>query len=164
MSFLGSKIKKLENGREVLEMPDSVNFAILTKDKFLLLARQFRASNRKETLNLFGGYIEKKENWETSLCRELEEESNIKKEFIDKIETIFENKYVSMGYTTEKNTTCIVFLNKSLSELNLKCNDEDEKIEIKSYFLSKFTLKELSKEAEGLKMFLVLKHLGRYTY
>ena len=69
-----------------------------------------------------------------------------------------------MGYTTEKNTTCIVFLNKSLSELNLKCNDEDEKIEIKSYFLSKFTLKELSKEAEGLKMFLVLKHLGRYTY
>ena len=60
MSFLGSKIRELENGREVLEMPDSVNFAILTKDKFLLLARQFRASNRKETLNLFGGYIEKK--------------------------------------------------------------------------------------------------------
>ena len=59
MSFLRSKIRELENGREVLEMPDSVNFAIVTKDKFLLLARQFRVSNRKETLNLFGGYIVK---------------------------------------------------------------------------------------------------------
>ena len=70
MSFLGSKIKKLENGREVLEMPDSVNFAIVTNNNYLLLASQFRVSNQKESINLFGGYIEKTETWKEALYRE----------------------------------------------------------------------------------------------
>lgn len=47
MGFLDSKIKILPNGREVLQMPDSVNFVIITKDKHLLLASQFRASNQQ---------------------------------------------------------------------------------------------------------------------
>lgn len=164
MSFLSSKIKKLENGREVLTMPDSINFAIVTKDNFLLLAKQFRASNQKESLNLFGGYIEKDESWEDALYREMKEESNISIEDVLDIYIIFENKYVSMGYTSERNTTSIVYLNKKLSELNLKCNDKNEVIEIKSYFLSRYTLKELAKEAEGLKLYLALKELGKYIY
>lgn len=163
MGFLDSKIKVLPNGREVLQMPNSVNFAIVTDDNYLLLAKQFRASNEKETLNLFGGYIENDETWTNTLYREMKEESNIEMEDVDGIETVFENKYVSMGYTSEKNTTCIVYLNKKLSDLKLQCNDEDENITITHYYLSKYTLRELSKETEGLKMFLVLKQLSRYV-
>lgn len=113
---------------------------------------------------MFGGYVEDDENFTETLYREMLEEANISKDDIACVNYLFLEKYVSMGYTTERNTTCVVYLNKWLRELDVRCNDEDEKIEIKSYFLSKFTLKELSKEAEGLKMFLVLKHLGRYTY
>lgn len=163
MGFLDSRIKVLPNGREVLQMPNSVNFAIVTDDNYLLLAKQFRASNEKETLNLFGGYIENDETWTNTLYREMKEESNIEMEDVDGIETVFENKYVSMGYTSEKNTTCIVYLNKKLSDLKLQCNDEDENITITHYYLSKYTLSELSKETEGLKMFLVLKQLSRYV-
>ena len=163
MGFLESKIKILPNGREVLQMPNSVNFAIVTDDDYLLLAKQFRASNQKESLNLFGGYIEESETWKDTLYREMKEESNIEVEDVCDIEIVFENKYVSMGYTSERNTTCIVYLDKKLSDLKLQCNDEDENITIAHYYLSKYTLKELSKETEGLKMFLVLKQLSRYV-
>lgn len=163
MGFLDSKIKTLPNGREVLQMPNSVNFAIVTDDDYLLLAKQFRASNQKESLNLFGGYIEESETWKDTLYREMKEESNIEVEDVCGIEIVFENKYVSMGYTSERNTTCIVYLDKKLSDLELQCNDEDENITIAHYYLSKYTLKELSKETEGLKMFLVLKQLSRYV-
>lgn len=164
MGFLDSRIKVLPNGREVLQMPNSVNFAIVTYDNYLLLAKQFRASNEKETSNLFGGYIENDETWTNTLYREMKEEANIEVEDVCDIETVFENKYVSMGYTSERNTTCIVYLNKKLSDLKLQCNDEDKNITITHYYLSKYTLSELSKETEGLKMFLVLKQLSRYVY
>lgn len=163
MSFLGSKIKKLENGREVLEMQDSVNFAMVTDDNYLLLASQFRASNQKESINLFGGYIEKTETWKEALYREMLEESNISKEDVYDIDVLFENKYVSMGYTSEKNTTCIVYLNKSLQDLKLKCNDKDENIIIIKTWIDTNSIEKLLNKTEGLKLYLVLKELFRIS-
>lgn len=163
MGFLSSKIKKIENEIELLEMKNSVNFAIVTSDNFLLLASQFRASIRSEIINLFGGYIEEGEDWKKALYRELKEETNISKDDIHGFDILFENKLVSPGYTTERNTTCILFLNKKLDELNLKCNDEKENINIKKFYLSKYTIKELAKETETLKLYLVLKELNKYT-
>jgi ADP-ribose pyrophosphatase YjhB (NUDIX family) len=163
MSFLGSKIKKLENGREVLEMQDSVNFAMVTDDNYLLLASQFRASNQKESINLFGGYIEKTETWKEALYREMLEESNISKEDVYDIDVLFENKYVSMGYTSEKNTTCIVYLNKSLQDLKLKCNDKDENITIIKTWIDTNSIEKLLNKTEGLKLYLVLKELFRIS-
>ena len=163
MSFLGSKIKKLENGREVLEMQDSVNFAIVTNDDYLLLASQFRASNQKESINLFGGYIEKTETSKEALYREMLEESNILKEDISYIDILFENKYVSMGYTSEKNTTCIVYLNKSLQDLKLKCNDKDENITIIKIWIDTISMEKLLNKTEGLKLYLVLQELLRIS-
>lgn len=163
MSFLGSKIRELENGREVLEMPDSVNFAIVTNNNYLLLASQFRASNQKESINLFGGYIEKTETWKEALYREMLEESNILKEDISYIDILFENKYVSMGYTSEKNTTCIVYLNKSLQDLKLKCNDKDENITIIKIWIDTISMEKLLNKTEGLKLYLVLKELLRIS-
>ena len=163
MSFLGSKIKKLENGREVLEMQDSVNFAMVTDDNYLLLASQFRASNQKESINLFGGYIEKTETWKEALYREMLEESNISKEDVYDIDVLFENKYVSMGYTSEKNTTCIVYLNKSLQDLKLKCNDKDENITIIKAWIDTNSIEKLLNKTEGLKLYLVLKELFRIS-
>lgn len=163
MSFLGSKIKKLKNGREVLVMADSVNFAIVTDDNYLLLASQFRASNQKESINLFGGYIEKTETWKEALYREMLEESNISKEDVYDIDVLFENKYVSMGYTSEKNTTCIVYLNKSLQDLKLKCNDKDENITIIKTWIDTNSIEKLLNKTEGLKLYLVLKELFRIS-
>lgn len=163
MSFLGSKIKKLENGREVLEMQYSVNFAMVTDDNYLLLASQFRASNQKESINLFGGYIEKTETWKEALYREMLEESNISKEDVYDIDVLFENKYVSMGYTSEKNTTCIVYLNKSLQDLKLKCNDKDENITIIKTWIDTNSIEKLLNKTEGLKLYLVLKELFRIS-
>ena len=163
MSFLGSKIKKLENGREVLEMQDSVNFAMVTDDNYLLLASQFRASNQKESINLFGGYIEKTETWKEALYREMLEESNISKEDVYDVDVLFENKYVSMGYTSEKNTTCIVYLNKSLQDLKLKCNDKDENITIIKTWIDTNSIEKLLNKTEGLKLYLVLKELFRIS-
>lgn len=159
MGFLDSKIKILPNGREVLQMPDSVNFAIITKDKHLLLASQFRASNQQESLNLFGGYLEEGENHIDTLCREMLEESNISKDDVEHIRYIFLNKYVSMGYTTERNTTCIVYLNKWLRELNTRCNDEDENIKILHTFIDEKNITKIYKKCEGLKLHLVLTYL-----
>lgn len=163
MSFLGSKIRELENGREVLEMPDSVNFAIVTNNNYLLLASQFRTSNQKESINLFGGYIEKTETWKEALYRETLEESNILKEDISYIDILFENKYVSMGYTSEKNTTCIVYLNKSLQDLKLKCNDKDENITIIKIWIDTISMEKLLNKTEGLKLYLVLQELLRIS-
>lgn len=159
MGFLDSKIKVLPNGREVLQMPDSVNFAIITKDKHLLLASQFRASNQQESLNLFGGYIEDGENFTDTLYREMLEEANISKDDVDRIHYIFLEKYVSMGYTTERNTTCIVYLNKWLRELDARCNDKDEDIKIFHTFIDKKNITKIYKKCEGLKLHLVLTYL-----
>lgn len=159
MGFLDSKIKVLPNGREVLQMPDSVNFAFVTKDGYLILASQFRASNQKESLNLFGGYIEEGEGQLSAIVREAKEEANIDKEDMRAHDFIIVDKYVSMGYTTEKNNTCIILLNKKLEHLNLKCNDEDENIKIVTIEITKDNIEEIACNTDGLKLYLVCQHI-----
>ena len=68
-----------------------------------------------------------------------------------------------MEYTSEKNTTCIVYLNKSLQDLKLKCNDKDENITIIKTWIDTNSIEKLLNKTEGLKLYLVLKELFRIS-
>lgn len=159
MGFLDSKIKNLDNGRQVLEMPNSVNFGVITKDNKVLLALQSRAGNdNNKTINLFGGYIEKGESAIASAIREAYEEANIREEDIDKIEIIYTGKYVSVGYTSEKNYLVTLYLNKTSDEMELKCNDKNEEIEIVQRRLSSFLLDEILRNTNCMKLWVWANH------
>ncbi|MGL5646931.1 MAG: NUDIX domain-containing protein [Clostridium sp.] len=135
MGFLDSKIKTLENGFQVLEMPDSVNFALVTKDKYAIFASQYRASVNSEHINLFGGYVDNGENTLMSLKREMLEETNIDYNIcLHKMEVVYVNKLVSSGTSTERNSLFLIELNETLEEIEktLKCNDEKEGIAFKA--------------------------------
>ncbi|MGL5715716.1 MAG: hypothetical protein ACRCX2_22025 [Paraclostridium sp.] len=168
MGFLSGKIKQLNNGREVLEMPDSVNFLIISKDKKLILASQKRAGNEeKETLNCFGGYIEKEDSnkpKQFTVFKELFEESNIPEEYVSRLHCVYLDKKVSVGYTTESSSLFIVELNKDISELELKCNDKKENITIKATSSSESEIYKMMKETNCLKFFLALDHLLRFKF
>ena len=153
MGFLDSKIKEVGNGRQVLAMPNSVNFAIMTQDSKILLSRQFRASTNSQTLNLFGGYIDEGEGMQQTLIRELKEETNLDFDDIMLFIPIYEKKYVSMGYTTERNSLYLLLTKQNYSDLSgkLKCNDEDENIEF--YCCDVSDIEKVSSEIHSLKFF-----------
>lgn len=142
MGFLDSKIKTLENGFQVLEMPDSINFALVTKDRYAIFASQYRASVNREHINLFGGYVDEGEKVINCLKREMFEETNIDSRNVDlnKMEVVYVDKLVSSGASTEKNSLFIIELNESLEEINsiLKCNDEKEGITFKAIKIDKY--------------------------
>lgn len=130
MGFLSSRIKQLPNNREVLQMNNSTNLLVVTADNYFILSSQLRAGSgdASRTLGLMGGYVDEGETYRQAMERELFEEANIKSEDILFVQSIFEDMYVSEGYSSEKNTTYIVTLGKKLLELDLKCNDEGEDI------------------------------------
>ncbi|MGL5713971.1 MAG: hypothetical protein ACRCX2_13200 [Paraclostridium sp.] len=168
MGFLSSKIKSLDNGREVLEMSDSVNFLMITKDKHLVLSSQKRAGNNEyETLNCFGGYIEKEDvekSKQFTVFKEMYEEANVKEEDVDQVQCVYYNKKVSVGYTTESSNLFVLTLNKNLNELNLKCNDEKEAISVKTVEAIESNIYKLMKETNCLKFYFALDHILRFKY
>ncbi len=160
MGFLISKIKQLAGGREVLEMKNSVNFAMITLDSKMILASQKRAGNDElETLNCFGGYIEDGDDALKTVFKELYEEANIKENDVLNILSIYQNKKVSVGYTTEESNLYIIVLNKTSQELDLKCNDENESISIRVVDLSFQEINRLMDETNCLKFYIVLEKM-----
>lgn len=129
--FLESKIKTLVNGMQVLQMPNSVNFAIVTADKYVILAQQYRASVDEQHVNLYGGYIDKEESVWSALCRELTEETGLNMERdIKRSEFIYSHLLVSSGTSTECNSLAVLFTNGTLAEVEklLECQDKEENI------------------------------------
>lgn len=159
MSFL--EIKKINNF-EYVNVKDSINFLIITKDNYMILACQNRFIGKVH--NLFGGYIENDENSEQALYRELKEETNLDRFDIEKIETIYKDKYVSIGYSTEKNTNYLLYLKYTLQEIKNKliCNDKKEDINFKIFKINNENLSMLMNNIEGLKMFISLKELQNH--
>lgn len=163
MGFLSNRIKTLPNNREVLEMPNSVNFCIITKDKYLILASQKRAgNNEEETLNCFGGYIEPGDDIKKTLFKELKEETNLDKKDIKEYISIYENKLLSVGYTTEASSLFLLETNKKLEELNLKCIDENENIKIVTIKANDSNVLLEKTKTNCLKYYLLLDYLSRY--
>lgn len=164
MGFLDSKI--ITNGdRQVLQMPNSVNFMIITKDKYMILGSQKRAGNdMKDTLNLLGGYVDEKEDSSESLLRELYEETNLREEDIkETVKVLYSQKYVSVGYTTEKNSLYIVRTKKKLKDLDLKCNDESENIKLEFIKLNRKNIRKLKESNGCLKLDYCMSYLESYV-
>lgn len=162
MGFLDSKI--ITNGdRQVLHMPNSVNFMIITKDKYMVLGSQKRAGNNmKETVNLLGGYVDNGEGTVYALYREAKEESNLCIYDIKNAKILYYRKYVSVGYTTEKSSLFIIQTKKKLKDLDLKCNDLDENIKLEFIKLNRKNIRNLKENNECLKLDYCLSYLESY--
>lgn len=133
MGFLDSKIMTYDNGMQVLKIDNSVNFMLyLRNSKKIVLAKQWRASDNCENINLFGGYLDKGETYLEALIREMKEETNLdfNETVVKDFHVVYKNKKVSSGTTTERNSLYIVEIEDTPELLStMKCNDKREGIE-----------------------------------
>ena len=124
---------KLSNGvvskREIVEHPGAVAVIAVTKDKKLVLIKQFRRSANKVLLEIPAGLVHKGERWLDGAKRELTEETGYS---AGKIKEIFRG-YSSPGYSTE---VIRFYVATELEEAEQNC-DHDEMIEVYPYPLKK---------------------------
>lgn len=117
---------QLPNGksstREIVEHPGAVAVVAITKDKELVLIRQFRKPAEQVLLEIPAGVLKKNEKAEVCAKRELEEETGF---HAKKVKKVWEG-YASPGYSDELIQFCI-----AEDMTRLKQNpDEDEFIEV----------------------------------
>ncbi len=117
---------QLPNGksstREIVEHPGAVAVVAITKDKELILIRQFRKPTEQILLEIPAGVPEKNEKAEACARRELEEETGF---HAKKVKKVWEG-YASPGYSDELIQFCI-----AEDMVKMKQNtDEDEFIEV----------------------------------
>lgn len=122
---------KLVNGvvskREIVEHPGAVAVIAITKDKKLVLIRQFRKPAEKVLLEIPAGLVHKGESDLEGARRELMEESGYK---AGKIRRVFVG-YSSPGYSTE---LMKFFIATDLEKTSQHC-DVDEMINVSLYSL-----------------------------
>ncbi|MGL5692359.1 MAG: NUDIX domain-containing protein [Bacteroidales bacterium] len=104
----------------------------MRNSKQMVLAKQWRASDNTENINLFGGYLDKGENYFQALVREMKEETNL--DFTESVVSdyyvVYHNKKVSSGTSTERNSLYIIIIEDTPELLStMKCNDKKEGIE-----------------------------------
>ncbi|MFH1683756.1 MAG: NUDIX hydrolase [Candidatus Margulisiibacteriota bacterium] len=117
---------ELPNGkkstREVVEHPGAIAVIAVTKDKELILVRQFRKPTEEILLEVPAGVPKKGESAEDCAKRELEEETGF---HAKKVRKIWEG-YASPGYSDE----IIQFVLAEDMTLMKQKTDEDEFIEV----------------------------------
>lgn len=117
---------RLKNGRtskrEICEHPGAVAIVAVTKDKEMVLIRQFRQPAKDVILEIPAGLIEKNEEPSEAAKRELEEETGY---LAKKITPVFE-AYTSPGYSTE---VLKYYLATDLEERKQRY-EEDENIQV----------------------------------
>jgi ADP-ribose pyrophosphatase len=130
---LRNETVKVSNGvisnREIVGHPGAVAVIAITKDKKILLIRQFRKSADKVLLEIPAGLVHKGESWISGAKRELEEETGYRAK---KIKELFWG-YSSPGYSTE-----IIRFFFATDLVKAEQNtDEDEIISVASYPIKK---------------------------
>lgn len=87
---------------EYLDKSDAVCFVLFneTKEK-VILVKQFRPGPKDYTLEIVAGLIDKGENPEEAVFRELREETGYTEEDVTDIKELPQGLFVSPGYTTE---------------------------------------------------------------
>lgn len=123
----------LSNGvtshREVVEHPGAVAVIAVTRDRKLVLIRQFRKSAEKVLLEIPAGLVHKGERAVDGAKRELIEEAGYK---AGRIREVFSG-YSSPGYSTE---IIRFYLATDLVEVK-QCCEEDEMISVRLYPVKK---------------------------
>jgi ADP-ribose pyrophosphatase len=115
--------------REIVEHPGAVAIIAVTKDKKIVLVRQFRKPAEKVLLEIPAGLVHKGERPIDGAKRELEEETGYR---AGRIKEIFWG-YSSPGYSTE---IIRYFLATGLKKAQPSC-EEDEIIKVALYPLKK---------------------------
>ncbi len=108
--------------REIVEHPGAIAIVAITKDKELVLVRQFRKPTEGILLEVPAGVPEKGEAGEDCARRELEEETGF---HAKKVRKIWEG-YTSPGYSNE---LIQYYLAEEMTPLKQK-TEEDENIEV----------------------------------
>jgi ADP-ribose pyrophosphatase len=130
---LREDIVKLSNGviskREIVEHPGAVAVIALTKDKKIVMIRQFRKTADKVLYEIPAGLAHKKENLTVAARRELLEESGYKAKSVKKVFS----GYSTPGYSTE---VLHYFLATGLTKASQNC-DFDEMIDVELIGISK---------------------------
>ncbi len=111
-----------QSTREVVEHPGAVAVVAITKDKELVMVRQFRKPTGKVLLEVPAGVPKKKESPEDCARRELEEETGF---HAKKVRKIWEG-YASPGYSDELIQFCLA---EDMTRMKQK-TEEDEFIEV----------------------------------
>lgn len=111
-----------QSTREVVEHPGAVAVVAITKDKELVLVRQFRKPTGEVLLEVPAGVPKKKESPEDCARRELEEETGF---HAKKVRKIWEG-YASPGYSDELIQFCLA---EDMTRMKQK-TEEDEFIEV----------------------------------
>lgn len=111
--------------REIVEHPGAVGIVAITKDKKVILVKQYRKAIEKELWEIPAGKIEIGENPKQCAIRELKEETGYSAENIKLIHKF----YTSAGFSNQK---VYIFLAENLSPGN-RSLDEDEIIEVKEF-------------------------------
>jgi len=108
--------------REIVEHPGAVGIIPVTKDKKIILVKQFRKSVEEVLLEIPAGKIESQEDPYKCALRELEEETGFTADSVKKLSEF----YTTPGFSNE---VIHIYLaeNLEVGSVNL---DEDENIEI----------------------------------
>lgn len=111
--------------REIVEHPGAVAVVAITKDKKIVLIKQFRKPAEKVLLEIPAGLVHKGERPADAARRELMEETGYS---AGRIKQIFRG-YSSPGYSTE---VIRFYLATDLKKVEQNC-EEDEIIKVRSY-------------------------------
>jgi len=141
----------------VLEYPDWANAVALTEDNKIILVRQYRHAAEIISLEIPGGVIEKGENPEVGMRRELLEETGYAFDKVELLATICANPSTANNYTH-------CFLATGGKKVQEQSLDEHEEIIIEEYTIAE--IKQLladNKIAQALHctgLFYALMRLG----
>lgn len=105
-----------------LQMPDWVSIAAVTRDRRIVLVRQYRLAVESETLETAGGIVDEGETPQLAARRELREETGYSSRDLESLGWIHPNPAL-------QNNRCHLFLARNAELMGPPAPDEDEHIE-----------------------------------
>ncbi len=110
----------------ILESPAWVNIIPLTRDRQVVMIRQYRHGIRDFTLEIPGGLVESKDSPQSAAERELNEETGYLGDNVYYLGSVHPNPAI-------QNNVCYTYLASNVEKVKKQCLDEKEDIETVLY-------------------------------